>query len=79
MAAAVPGVGGGTGLLFQVAVGAVLVGLFSSPSQASGGSLGGIQPWVFVMVYAGFAALVVAQRPCLGASSSCIDRERHHG
>jgi hypothetical protein len=40
----------GTRLLFQVAVGAVLVGLFAPPPQASSASLGGIQPWVFVMM-----------------------------
>jgi hypothetical protein len=45
----------GTGLLFQVSVGAVLVGLFSAASQASSASTAGIQPWVFVMVYSAFA------------------------
>ena len=44
----------GTGLLFRVAAGTALMALFARPSQASG-SLGGFQPWVFVMVYASFA------------------------
>jgi len=52
----------GTGLLFQVAVGAVLAALFSpAPPASTGGSdFGGIQPWVYVMVYAAFAGQGVA-------------------
>jgi hypothetical protein len=54
----------GTGLLFQVVVGAGLIGLFSSPSQDTSVSTGSFEPWVFVMVYSGFgvqgAALAIA-------------------
>ena len=54
----------GTGLLFQIVVGAVLMGGFSASSQTSGVSTGGIRPWVFVMVDSAFAvqgvALVIA-------------------
>jgi hypothetical protein len=62
----------GTGLLFQVSVGAVLVGLFSPPSQASSGSTAGIQPWVFVMVYSAFAGQGVA----LAVAFACHVRSR---
>lgn len=64
----------GTGLLFEVVVGAVLVGLLSAPSQASGRStaFGGIQPWVFVMVYSAFAVQGVA----LAVAFSCYVRTR---
>jgi hypothetical protein len=61
----------GTGLLFRVAVGAVLMGLFARPSQAGGG-LGGFQPWVFVMVYAGFAG----QGAALAIAFACYLRAR---
>jgi len=52
----------GTGLLFEIVVGALLVGLFSHPPQTSSGStdLGGFQPWVFVLVYSSFAGQGVA-------------------
>ena len=51
----------GTGLLFQVAVGAGLMAL-TSTSSADGGEtdLGGIQPWVYVMVYSAFAGQGIA-------------------
>ena len=63
----------GIGLLFQVTVGAVLVGLFSPPAQASGGaSTGPIQPWVFVLVYASFAGQGVA----LAIAFACHVRAR---
>jgi hypothetical protein len=62
----------GTGLLFQVAVGAVLVGLFSSASLGSGGDLGGIRPWVFVMVYASF----VGQGAALAIAFACYVQAR---
>jgi hypothetical protein len=44
----------GTGLLFQVVVGAVLVGA-SSASSSGSASTGEFQPWVFAMVYPSFA------------------------
>ena len=50
----------GTGLLFQVVLGAVLFGLFSPPSQDSGMDTGEFEPWVFLVVYAGFAGQGVA-------------------
>ncbi len=62
----------GTGLLFQVSVGAVLVGLFSPPSQASTGSTSGIQPWVFVMIYSAFAG----QGAALAIAFACHVRAR---
>jgi len=62
----------GTGLLFQVAVGAVLAGLFRVPSQASGANTEGIQPWVFVMVYSAFAGQGVA----LAIAFACHVRAR---
>jgi hypothetical protein len=64
----------GIGLLFQVAVGAVLLGLFSATSQASSEStdLGGIQPWVYVMVYAAFAG----QGAALAIAFACHVRAR---
>ncbi len=61
----------GTGLLFRVVVGAALLGLFARPSQASG-SLGGYQPWVFVMVYASFAG----QGAALAIAFACYVRVR---
>jgi hypothetical protein len=45
----------GTGLLFQVVLGAVLTGLFAPPSQDSGIDTGEYEPWVYVVVYGGFA------------------------
>ena len=62
----------GTGLLFRVVVGTALMGLFARPSQASGGSLGGFQPWVFVMVYASFAG----QGAALAIAFACYVRAR---
>jgi hypothetical protein len=50
----------GTGLLFQVVVGAVLTGLFSPPSDGSGEDFGAFEPWVFVLVYASFAGQGIA-------------------
>jgi hypothetical protein len=52
----------GTGLLFEIVVGAVLVALSSPASRAASGStdLGGFQPWVFVLVYSSFAGQGVA-------------------
>jgi hypothetical protein len=50
----------GTGLLFQVVVGALLIGLFSPPSQDSGLSTGEFEPWVFVVIYAGFVGQAAA-------------------
>lgn len=50
----------GTGLLFQVVLGAVLIGLSSASSQDSGVSTGDFEPWVFVVVYAGFAGQAAA-------------------
>ena len=61
----------GTGLLFRVVVGTALLGLFARPSQASG-SLGGFQPWVFVMVYASFAG----QGAALAIAFACYVRAR---
>ena len=62
----------GTGLLFRVVVDAALAGLSPAPSQTSGGSLGGIQPWVFVMVYASFAG----QGAALAIAFACYLRAR---
>lgn len=50
----------GIGILFQVAVGAVLLGLFSPPSQTSSDDTGGIRLWVYLMVYAAFTGQGVA-------------------
>jgi hypothetical protein len=50
----------GTGLLFQVVVGAVLMGLFSPQSDSSSEALGGFEPWVYVLVYASFAGQGIA-------------------
>lgn len=52
----------GTGLLFEVAVGALLMGAFSASSEGSseGADLGGIQPWVYVLVYSAFAGQGIA-------------------
>ncbi|HSL15003.1 MAG TPA: hypothetical protein VK962_01880, partial [Actinomycetota bacterium] len=62
----------GIGLLFQVVVGAVLVALFSASSQGSSGGTAGIQPWVFVMVYATFAG----QGAALAIAFACHVRAR---
>lgn len=70
----------GTGLLFQVSVGAVLVGLFSPALQASSASAGGIQPWVYAMVYSSFAgeglALAIAFACHVRARWGSLLRER---
>ena len=52
----------GTGLLFEIVVGAALAGLFSATSQASSGPAdsGGFEPWVFVLVYSSFAGQGIA-------------------
>ena len=62
----------GTGLLFQVVLGAALIGLFSPPSQDSGVSTGEFEPWVFVVVYAGFAG----QAAALAIAFACHVRAR---
>jgi hypothetical protein len=62
----------GTGLLFQVVVGAILFGLFSPPSQDSGVNTGEFAPWVFAVVYAGFAGQAVA----LAIAFACHVRAR---
>jgi hypothetical protein len=62
----------GTGLLFQVVVGAVLMGLFAPPSDASGEDLGGFAPWVYVLVYASFAGQGIA----LAIAFACHVRSR---
>jgi hypothetical protein len=64
----------GTGLLFQVVVGAVLVGASSASSQASSGStdFGGFQPWVFAIVYPSFAG----QGAALAIAFACHVRAR---
>ena len=50
----------GTGLLFQVTVGSLLSVLVSAASEDSGTALGGIAPWVYVLVYASFGVQGVA-------------------
>jgi hypothetical protein len=65
----------GTGLLFQVAVGAALVAVFSPVSHASGGNTGGIESWVFVMVYSAFAG----QGAALAIAFACYVRARWGG
>jgi hypothetical protein len=64
----------GTGLLFQVAIGAALMGVFSASPQGSSGStdFGGIQPWVFAMVYSSFAG----QGAALAIAFACHVRTR---
>ncbi|HET7678246.1 MAG TPA: hypothetical protein VFK38_10400, partial [Candidatus Limnocylindrales bacterium] len=62
----------GTGLLFQVVLGAVLLGLFSPPSQDSAANTSDFEPWVFVVVYAGFAGQAVA----LAIAFTCHVRAR---
>jgi hypothetical protein len=57
----------GTGLLFQVVLGAVLFGLFSPPSPDSGVSTGEFETWVYAVVYGGFAGQAVA----LGIAFAC--------
>ena len=62
----------GTGLLFEVVVGAVLLGLFSPPSDSSSEDLGGFEPWVYVLVYASFAGQGIA----LAIAFACHVRSR---
>ena len=62
----------GIGLLFQVVLGAVLTGLFSPPSQASAMDTGDFEPWVFVVVYGGFAGQGLA----LAIAFACHVRAR---
>lgn len=62
----------GTGLLFQVAVGAVLLAVFSPAAQATSGSTGGIESWVFGLVYASFAV----QGAALAVAFACYARAR---
>jgi len=62
----------GTGMLFQVVVGAALVGLSSASSHAASGSTGGFQTWVFVMVYPAFAG----QGAALAIAFACYVRAR---
>ena len=65
----------GTGLLFQVSVGAALAAAFSSASQTSSASTEGIQSWVFVMVYSAFAG----QGAALAIAFACYVRVRWGG
>jgi hypothetical protein len=65
----------GTGLLFQVVVGAALIGLFSPPSQDSGMDTGEFEPWVFTVVYAGFAG----QAAALAIAFACHVKARWGG
>jgi hypothetical protein len=62
----------GTGLLFDVAVGSALVGLESAQSNGSGMDTGGIEPWVYMLVYASFAGQGVA----LAIAFACHVRAR---
>ncbi len=61
----------GIGLLFQIAF-AALIGLLSTPSHGSDLDTGGIEPWVFVMVYTSFAGQGVA----LAIAFACHVRAR---
>lgn len=65
----------GTGLLFQVVVGSAVLGLSSTASHESGRDLGGIAPWVYVVVYASFAVQGVA----LAIAFACHVRARWGG
>ena len=62
----------GTGLLFEVVVGAVLMGLLSPPSDGSSEDLGAFEPWVYVLVYASFAGQGIA----LAIAFACHVRSR---
>ena len=61
-----------TGMLFQVVVGAVLLGLFSPMSKATSEGAGGIEPWVYAVVYSAFAVQGVA----LALAFACYVRAR---
>jgi hypothetical protein len=67
----------GTGLLFQVVVGAVLVGASSASSQDSSGStdFGGFQPWMLAIVYRSFAG----QGAALAIAFACHVQARWGG
>ncbi|MBI2245333.1 MAG: hypothetical protein HYU55_15840 [Nocardioides sp.] len=65
----------GTGLLFPVVVGSALTVLTSTAAQDSGTELGGIAPWVYVLVYASFAVQGVA----LAVAFGCHVRARWGG
>jgi hypothetical protein len=71
LAPALPGLGRDR-LLFQVVVGAALVGLSSTASQGSAMDTGGIAPWVYVVVYTSFAVQGVA----LAIAFTCHVRAR---
>jgi hypothetical protein len=62
----------GTGLLFEVVVGAALAGLFSPASDASSEDLGAFEAWVYVLVYASFAGQGIA----LAIAFACHVRSR---
>jgi hypothetical protein len=62
----------GTGLLFPIMVGSALTVLLSTGSQESSTELGGIAPWVYVLVYASFAVQGVA----LAIAFTCHVRAR---
>jgi hypothetical protein len=62
----------GTGLLFQISVGAALLALSSTASQDSSMDTGGIQVWVYQVVYAAFAVQGVA----LAVAFACHVRAR---
>jgi hypothetical protein len=65
----------GTGLLFEIIVGAVLA-MFSLPTQTSSGTsdLGSFQAWVFVVVYSSFAGQGIAL--ALALAFACHVRAR---
>src|SRR5687767_8561600 len=62
----------GTGLLFQIVVGSALRALSSTTAQESATDLGGIAPWVYVVVYAAFAVQGIA----LAIAFACHVRAR---
>lgn len=62
----------GTGLLFLVVVASALTGLVASFGGGTGIDPGGLRPWVFVLVYAGFTGQGVA----LAIAFGCYVRAR---
>ncbi len=62
----------GTGLLFPIAVFAVLAGLTAASGGATGGTGDGLRPWVFVLIYTGFTGQGVA----LAVAFGCYVRAR---
>jgi hypothetical protein len=62
----------GTGLLFLVVVAVALTGVVASFGGGTGIDLGGLRPWVFVLVYAGFTGQGVA----LAIAFGCYVRAR---